>query len=178
MKRIKYLTIILFIGSLPFLIESISFDSGLTSQMPRSDNAFDIDNDQEIESYIQPNGTQDDLDVSSKGNFINPRHDNLLMRTVLKNNVNQVQILLQDPTNNVNFQNKDGVTALHYAAKNGDGLITTLLLEHHADPNICDHGQNSPLHVAVDQNSFRVGKTPLDYAENNRMTKILQTLIQ
>ncbi len=49
----------------------------------------------------------------------------------------------------VNHQNKNGQTALHYAAIYGSLLATKALVESGAEPNVCDKHGNNPLWAAV-----------------------------
>lgn len=53
----------------------------------------------------------------------------------------------------INKCDEDGFNALHYATYNGNDKIVCLLLEHGANPNICELNEgNSPLIIAVDLN--------------------------
>jgi len=53
-----------------------------------------------------------------------------IMRLSASGNVSELKKLLRDPTVNVNSVDEYGATALHYACKNGQDRIMTLLLAH------------------------------------------------
>jgi ankyrin repeat protein len=165
---------------------------------PRSDNAFDRYNqdsdgdDMVIESYLLPNGMEDDLDTSvpnTTSNIAKRRHNTRLIVAALEDNYDRIKNLLERHHIDPNYQNSDGITALHCAAGNNNDKIVKLLLEYHANPNIEDNDGDTPLHLAVDQNGFVVAqilinygadvssennlmKTPVDYAHNDEMEAI------
>jgi ankyrin repeat protein len=62
---------------------------------------------------------------------------------------------------NINLQNVQGLTALHIAVQKGNKDIVEILLEKKADLNIKDHQ----------------GKTPLDYADDKQIHKLLRPKI-
>jgi len=141
-----------------------------------------------VSSYLV-NGFQDDFDVSYRNKMSNPRHDNNLMKAIAQDHYATVELLLKNGKVNLDFQNKDGMTALHYAASKTNGFITRLLLLAGANPDIPDYLGNTPLHVAANYNAFVAaqvlldyhahqlenleGKKPLDYAHNERIRDIL-----
>ncbi len=141
----------------------------------------------------QLDGRDDDLDVENDILAIseNPRHNSLLQKMIIDNNLTGVQNLLHEGTIDVNYQNKDGRTALHFAALEDNNQIVLLLLEYSAQISLQDYQGWTPLHVAVDANAFAVvktlimhhadtsienneSKTPQDYAKNDMMKSLLQ----
>jgi ankyrin repeat protein len=71
-----------------------------------------------------------------------------LAQAAARGSLHDVEILLSrgaDP----DLADRDGVTALIYAAKNGDYALTERLLDAGADPDLADKGGNSPLIAAV-----------------------------
>jgi len=155
-------------------------------------DGYDLDTNNMIESYA-PNGAHDDLDVSLQHSPINSRGNNTLMIAVLNSDYNDIETLLKDKRIDIDLKNDDGMTALHYAAGSGDGLILRLLLEYGARINVVDGQGNSPLHLASDANAFAVAqelvdhgadvssinvdsKTPFDLSHNNRMKSILSEM--
>ena len=49
----------------------------------------------------------------------------------------------------INYQDKNGLTALHFAAQEKKLAIVNLLIENRADPNLKDKHGNSPLWTAI-----------------------------
>lgn len=138
------------------------------------------------------NGNQDDLDVEMPS--LNPkqnvRQKNYLIQAVQDNNYYRVENVVHSKKCNVNYQDRDGRTALHYAAVNDNRAIVQLLLESNLDVNIVDNEGWTALHVAVDKNAYNVvqmlidhnadrdaknldGMTPFDYARNDMIKAIL-----
>ena len=165
---------------------------------PSSSNSIYNGNNTFVEDTPFPeklNGNEDDLDVEYDHNdesqaLENYRHNSILEIAVMNNDVSQVQELLNNQKIDINYQNKDGRTALHFAAAQDNNRIAQLLLEHGANITTADWQGWTPLHVAVDANAFAVvktlidhkanlftenveGKTPQDYAKNDIMKEIL-----
>jgi len=146
------------------------------------------------------NGQDDDLDVdddiddyedASDHLSDNPRHNSLLQNAVLDNDLTAAQDILHDKKIDVNYQNKDGRTALHFAAGQDNNALTLILLDHGANVALHDYQGWTPLHAAVDSNAFSVvktlldnkadllaenfeGKKSVDYAKNDIMRSILK----
>ncbi len=158
------------------------------AQMPESPNAFDSSNQDGV--MTGPNGALDDFDSSVPGAIKNPRQDSPLMLAVLDNDIAQVKNLLKDQKNIIDEQNKDGQTALHYAAFRNDSQILTLLLDNQALIDSIDSLGRTPLHFASQNDSFAAAqilverkanltikdnedKIPEDYALSQRMQDLL-----
>ncbi|MCR9192344.1 MAG: ankyrin repeat domain-containing protein [Gammaproteobacteria bacterium] len=60
--------------------------------------------------------------------------------------IHEIQALLRDPRIKVNFQDRDGTTALHEAALRRNIPIMELLLRHRAKINLKDRQKNTALH--------------------------------
>ena len=157
-------------------------------QMPESPNAFDSFNQEDM--MIGLNGAQDDFDTFVPEAIKNPRQDSPLMLAVLDNDIAQVKNLLKNKKNNVNYQNKDGQTALHYAALRNDSQLVRLLLDNQALIDSIDSLGRTPLHFASQNDSFDAAqilverkanltiknnddKIPGDYALSQRMQDLL-----
>lgn len=115
--------------------------------------------------------------------------ENALIQAVIKGNISLAKSILNngmDP----NVKNKDGATALHFAAAANDAIMTKLLLDFGADPNYINNDGDTPLHIAAKESAFSVARTlmqynadtsiednenkkPIDYATNNRMRSII-----
>ena len=178
MKNLKKLTIIL-IGSIFINITC------------NDDNS----NNETSAGYTFSNGSLDDLDVSLDHDPENPRGDSPLMIAVGQNDFNHVKDLLEtDSTVNIDFQNLDGKSALHYAVQLDNANIAKLLLSR-GNPDIADHEGNTPLHIAAQYNAFATARelmkhganplvqnnnfeNPLECALNNEMRTILSRRIQ
>ena len=149
------------------------------------------------------NGKEDDLDVqddysdedddeeeNASDESDNLRHNSLLQKSILNNDLAAVQNIINEGQIDKNYSNKDGRTALHFAAAQDDNQIVLLLLDKGADSSAQDLEGWTPLHVAVDANAFAVVKTliehhadlfaknvddkmPIDYAKNDMMKSLL-----
>ncbi|MCF6767592.1 ankyrin repeat domain-containing protein [Thiotrichales bacterium 19S11-10] len=71
-----------------------------------------------------------------------------LLEAVLEKELNTVKRLLQLPEIDINYQNEDGETALHYAAENNNPEILDQLLEKKADVSKKDKFGDTALHRA------------------------------
>jgi len=122
---------------------------------------------------FDPNGKDDDLDVQDGIQSNNNRNDTVLMIAIKNQDYDQINDLLdQKHGHHLNFQNRDGRTALHCAAYNNDEIVAQRLLDQGAQVNVVDHQGNSPLHIAADRNAFDVARVLLDhqadlFLENN-----------
>jgi ankyrin repeat protein len=68
---------------------------------------------------------------------------------------------------NVNAENIDGRTPLHWAAKRGNSGIAKLLLANGADPNIRDRSDGAaPLHLAVEEGNKDLSELLVKYGAN------------
>lgn len=141
------------------------------------------------------NGTQDDLDVEqfeTQSSTQNNRGHSALQTAILSNaSTTDIEKLLQQKDCGVDFQDRDGRTALHYAALYDNQPIVELLLQSGANANMADHEGWTPLMVAVNANAFTTtqillqhqascsivnfeDKKAIDYAHNNRIVSILK----
>lgn len=141
------------------------------------------------------NGIQDNLDVeqfATQSSTQNNRGHSALQTAILSNaSTTDIEKLLQQNDGFVDFQDRDGRTALHYAALYNNLPIVELLLQSGANTNISDHQGWTPLMVAVNANSFTTihlllqyqaqcsivnfeDKKAIDYAHNNRIVLILK----
>ncbi|WP_342271066.1 ankyrin repeat domain-containing protein [Candidatus Tisiphia endosymbiont of Parasteatoda lunata] len=93
------------------------------------------------------------------GDLITLFDKNPLFTAVKKGNVKLVNHLVTK--GNVNKQDKDGNTALHYAAEKNNPnstKIIEMLLDMNADPNIANKDTNTPLNIAsINDNYSNVG---------------------
>jgi len=137
----------------------------------------------------------DDLDVEVEipaltSGFKNNRHNSKLENAVLQNNEKLVEQLLKNPKVFVNYRNKEGKTALHFAVDQKNTEIVRLLLAQGANPNISDNLGWTPLHIAAQVNAFTIvqllldvgadinsenlqGQIPADLANNHEMKNLL-----
>jgi ankyrin repeat protein len=132
-----------------------------TTGIYNSNNTFVED-----EPFVQNfNGNQDDLDVQDNISMQqgNPRHNSMLHRAVIANNIHDVKSIIENHKIDINYQNKDGRTALHYAAALDNSAIILYLLEHKAHLDAQDYEGWTPLHVAVNANAFDAVKILLEY---------------
>lgn len=80
-----------------------------------------------------------------------PTNDPLLLKTLI------------DFGADVNARNPEGETALHKIAQFTSAAHALVLLEHHAEPDICDHNGKTPLIMAIIHNNHSVLQLLLSY---------------
>ena len=83
----------------------------------------------------------------------------ILFNAINHHNLAEVNALLEDSEADVNCQNINGQTPLHYAVDSQNTQIISLLLQYGASPDIQAHqevGQNTPIHLAVERNMIDV----------------------
>ena len=73
-----------------------------------------------------------------------------------------VKLLLEDPRVDVRALDKEGWSALHFAANSGHGEMVSLLLEDKADGNAKTKKGNTPLRLAASSNHHKVVRMLLD----------------
>lgn len=77
--------------------------------------------------------------------------NSVLHCAVLERQVDVLRLLLKDGWLDVNLRNRDGVTPLLIAADNNHLASVQTLLEHHANPNLADRFENTPLSFAIEE---------------------------
>ncbi|MGH1339792.1 MAG: ankyrin repeat domain-containing protein [Aureispira sp.] len=75
-------------------------------------------------------------------------HRTALMNAALYNQTTLILWLIEQHAN-LDLQDKNGYTALHFSAQEAAIDCTKLLLKHGANPNLGDHHQNTPAWVAI-----------------------------
>lgn len=88
-----------------------------------------------------------ELDVKTKLNIDRYGRNNLI-NNVINNNINEVIQLIENGTD-INFQDKNGWTSLHFASQNFNEKMITYLLNNGAYPNIKDANGNTPFSTAL-----------------------------
>ena len=71
---------------------------------------------------------------------------------VLKGRYDSVKIILENSKLEINPQDNDGKTPLHYASENNDQKMVELLLQYGADPSVRDEKSKLPLDYTNDAN--------------------------
>jgi len=82
---------------------------------------------------------------------------------IIKNDVKKVQELIDDGINVNSTNEKNGWTALHYAADKGRAKIAKILIENGADIDRRDVKGRTPLHIAAIKGNVKVAKVLLNY---------------
>lgn len=62
----------------------------------------------------------------------------------------------------VNYQNENGWTALHYACDEGNLKIVEILIKAHSNVNIKNNDKKTPLHISVTRGYFDITKLLLE----------------
>ena len=98
--------------------------------------------------------TDPDIRVNIRINDADENGDTALMYAVQNNNIELVRLLLENGAD-VNIENEQAETALHYAAEQQVNLqILELLLNRGADPNSKDFIGNTPLHISIQNHNL------------------------
>ena len=84
------------------------------------------------------------------------------LHTPAYDNATEILSLLLDAKANVNIQNIDGYTPMHYICVNGNEEMVQRFLSAGADVNLCSHKGDSPLHAAVISNHTKIVETLLN----------------
>ena len=92
----------------------------------------------------------------------------LLFRSVLNNNYNITEMLLENGAN-PNLQNCYGETSLHQAVENRSHKMINLLLDNKANPNIQQKDGETPMHIACVKGDYKIVKLMLHYGANPRL---------
>jgi len=127
-------------------------------QFPETFNGNDDDLDVEIDDLDHNDDQNEEIIEKDE----NPRHNSLLEIAIINNDLAGAKNIIDEGRIDCNYQNKDGRTALHFAAAQDAIQIVLLLLQHGADIAIQDFQGWTPLHAAVDANAFTVATTLLD----------------
>lgn len=126
------------------------------------------ENRQNIAAMLLKHGADKDaLDVSRK---------NALHLSVIKGNDKTALWLIQDMALNVNAQDLDLQTPLHYAVENYDVELMQILVFNGADLTLKNKDGKTPLDIAIEQNDDDVVdyfKTVMKSNDNNQQQKIL-----
>lgn len=72
-------------------------------------------------------------------------NNELFIKYVKEGNCYDIHTLFRNSDININYQDNEGKTALHYATKTLNTYIVNILLESEADPNIQDNRGRTPL---------------------------------
>ena len=84
-----------------------------------------------------------------------------MFKTIKRNNIEKIKELINGA--DVNIQNEDGDTLLHYAINDENYEIVKLLLEHSANVNAKDYYGDTPLH---NTNNYEIAKLLIEYGAN------------
>jgi len=101
------------------------------------------------------------MDYNADPNIVGANGSSGLINAVKNGHVESAQILLNNQRVNVNQTDRDGRTALCYAAKRGSVEMTTMLLERGAYLNLADQNGDTPLMKAVKKGSLETVKALL-----------------
>ena len=83
----------------------------------------------------------------------------MLFHCINTHNIHDAIALLDEKEVDVNCQNINGMTPLHYAVNEQNSVMIETLLKYGADPHIKTHneiGENTPFHLAVSLNLLDV----------------------
>ena len=106
---------------------------------------------------------------TKKSNESIKNDDNDLNKSLLKNckkgdKERVFEILANKDKININYQNENGWTALHFACDEGNLKIVEILIKAHAELNLINNEKKTPLHISVSHGYFDISKLLI---ENN-----------
>uniref|UniRef100_A0A1Y1MJD6 Uncharacterized protein n=1 Tax=Photinus pyralis TaxID=7054 RepID=A0A1Y1MJD6_PHOPY len=100
--------------------------------------------------YVKRSTTKILLDNGGDTTVIDNETGNSLLHLAAEKGYDEIVEMLFGTSANINLQNNEGDTPLHFAIKRGrTGSINQLLLSKGADPNITDRNDNTCLHSAI-----------------------------
>lgn len=137
----------------------------LGGQIANTSTAFDYFQPEDSLSSVV-NGADDDFDVSVPICSKNVNYDSPLMLAIFDKNYARVKKILNDEISDIDYQNKDGQTALHYAVLYGSYPITKFLLQAGAEVDCMDHLNRTPLHLAAQNDNVRIVQLLIEYDAN------------
>jgi len=122
--------------------------------------AIDQDNQNDVESLFKLSGSAWKIEYLLSTGKLNANKQStkghaLIHWATRGNNPDILEVLLKDPRTHRDIKNKNGCTALGFAVAQGRVVITKLLLDYGADPNIINENEenkgdhHSILHSAV-----------------------------
>ena len=94
-------------------------------------------------------------------NIVGANGSSSLINAVKNGHTESAKVLLSNPKVNVNQTDRDGRTALSFAAKRGSVEMTSMLLERGAYLNLADQNGDTPLMKAVKNGSLGTVKALL-----------------
>ena len=120
------------------------------------------------------------INTYNLNNNLNIINNNNLNRELLiyskKGYKEKVLEIISQKNLDINYQNEDGFTALHYACDEGNLKIVEILIKAHANINIKNNDKKTPLHISVTRGYFDITKllvenggdiTAVDNEKNN-----------
>lgn len=115
-----------------------------------------INDDQySIESLCNASGAAWTIEWLLMNNKIDPNMQGARQRNALihwaarAHNTDILDIVCADARTNCDIKNKNGCTALSFAAAQAKVFATQVLLDHKANPNMVNHDGHTPLHSAI-----------------------------
>ncbi|CAB3988371.1 phosphatase 1 regulatory subunit 12A-like isoform X3 [Paramuricea clavata] len=163
-------------------------DSG-GNEPSRASNAL-FKRQEQLQRWKQSETAREPIVKPTKRNKLKFDDGTVFLSAVSAGDLDEVRKLLQKGSD-VNYQNIDGVTALHQACIDENDELVELLVQHKADLEVRDNEGWSALHAAASSGNLDVteflvehgadiaavnneGELPLDLAEEDEMDEYLQ----
>jgi len=133
-----------------------------------------MDNSEEILSAIKNNDLEIIRKIDDINNLLFNKKRTLLMIAVIHDKIDIVNFLLSKGSN-IDIQDENGSTALHFACNNGNMELVKILVTNGANINIDDNYNSTPLHFAILRNEDIFKYLVENGADINKMTKLKTT---
>ena len=89
-----------------------------------------------------------------------------LLKYSKKGDKEKILEILNNPKININYKNKGGWTALHFACDEGNLKIVEILIKAHIDINLKNNDKKSPVHISEFRGYFNITKLLIENGAN------------
>ena len=128
-------------------------------------NNLNIDNQNNLTQNINMNINYYINNSKQKSSENNYKNRELLINSK-KGDKEKVLELLHDKNININFQNENGWSALHYACDEGNLKIVDILIKAKINLNLSNNEKKTPLHLSVIRGYFDISKILIENGSN------------
>ncbi|XP_067037370.1 transient receptor potential cation channel subfamily A member 1-like isoform X2 [Acropora muricata] len=117
--------------------------------------------------FLKHSRHDDEISFDFKSGEYGDNEKDTLHTLSRKGNIQEISALLSQQNEEIDKRDSYGKTALHCSVSAGQVDTVKYLLYNHADPNIKDHREEAPLHVAVRTGNVEVVEALLNHTATN-----------